>query len=54
MTEYQRVLKSELENLLDLMGGGEPAQLSAVEFGEILNKKLSAKAKKQIRECLEK
>jgi hypothetical protein len=53
MGEYQKVLHSELNNILDLIGGGEPPQMSAEEFGEILNKRLSAKAKKQIIKCLE-
>lgn len=52
MGEYQKVLHSELNNLLDLIGGGEPPQMSVEEFCEVLNYKLSPEAKKKIKKCL--
>lgn len=52
MSEYKRYITSELENLLDLMGGGEPPLMETEVLLEVLNRKLSPEAKKIISQGL--
>jgi len=52
MSEYDRVLKSELENILDLISGTQPARIDVSEFIDILNRKLSPEARQLIKKFL--